>query len=170
MARPPIRILGVDPSLRATGLGLLVSEGGCLRAEEWEVVRAPPDWLHSRCLAGLYRRLLTWFRRGDVSAVALESPFGARNIQTALSLGEVRGVVLAACSEVELPVYGYAPREVKQSVAGRGGATKEQVRTLLVSILGLDRVPPLDASDALAVAVCHEHRRTQIRLGTVTPL
>ena len=160
MARPPIRILGIDPALRASGFGMICAEQGRVRAERWAVLQARRDWTHTTCLAGLHAEVLSWIGAQPVAAVALEDPFWSRNVRTAITLGEVRGVVLAACGQAGVPVFGYAPREVKQAVAGRGAATKEQVQRMLDAILGLNDTLPEDASDALAVALCHEHRRS----------
>lgn len=160
MARPPIRILGIDPALRASGFGMVCGAQGRVKAERWTVLQAHRAWTHTMCLARLHAEVLDWLGAQPVTAVALEDPFWSRNVRTAITLGEVRGVVLAACGQAGVPVFGYAPREVKQAVAGRGAATKEQVQRMLSAILGITDALPEDASDALAVALCHEHRRS----------
>ena len=103
-------------------------------------------------------------------AVAVESVFTALNVKTALRLAEMRGVVLLAAAQAQIPAHSYSPREVKASVAGFGGASKQQMQQMVSSILGLTVYPePADASDALAVALCHAHvsrARAKIAAGT----
>ncbi len=171
MPAPAVRILGFDLSLRATGYGRLSVAGSRVAGEGWGVVRAPAAWPHTRCLGRLRGEFAALLREGDPpAAVAIEGIFHCRNVRTALTLGEVRGVLLAACAEAGVPVFEYAPGEVKRSVTGRGGASKEQVARMVVSLLGLSETPPEDAADALAVALCHERHRTLLRLGARKPL
>jgi crossover junction endodeoxyribonuclease RuvC len=99
--------------------------------------------------------------------VAVEAPFTALNVKTAMMLAEVRGVVLLAAAQGRVPVESYSPREIKASVAGYGQASKEQVQVMVRSQLKLAELPqPFDAADALAVALCHIHsRRAQTRMA-----
>lgn len=91
-------------------------------------------------------------------AIAVESVFTALNMRTALKLAEVRGVVLLAAAQAKIPAHSYSPREVKASVAGFGGASKQQIQQMVRSLLNLSRCPePADVSDALAVALCHAY-------------
>ena len=110
--------------------------------------------------------------KGAPHAVAVESVFAALNVKTALKLAEMRGVVLLAAAQAHIPAHSYSPREVKASIAGFGGASKEQVQRMVTSILGLsDNAEPLDASDALAVALCHAHAsRARQRFAVATRL
>ena len=161
MPAPAARILGFDLSLRATGFGCIAVAGSRLTAEAWGVVRAPASWPHSRCLANLQEVATRLLGEGAVpEAVAIEGIFHARNVRTAITLGEVRGVVLAVCAAAGIPVFEYAPREVKQAVVGWGAASKEQVAKMVGSVLGLAEPPTTDAADALGVAICHAHQRT----------
>jgi crossover junction endodeoxyribonuclease RuvC len=105
--------------------------------------------------------------------VAVESVFTALNIKTALRLAEVRGVVLLAAAQRDIPVRSYSPREIKASVAGYGNAAKEQMQLMVRALLGMSETPePADAADALAVALCHvqaEQFRARLAVGTLRP-
>jgi len=100
-------------------------------------------------------------------AVAVESVFTSLNMATALKLAEMRGVVLLAAAQAQIPAHSYSPREVKASVAGYGAASKQQIQLMVKSLLGLSEIPePADASDALAVALCHaQASRARARLA-----
>jgi crossover junction endodeoxyribonuclease RuvC len=102
--------------------------------------------------------------------VAIEGAFFHKNAKTAMILGQARGVAIAACAARGLPIYEYAPRRVKQAVVGAGGASKDQVRQMVMAMLGLREEPQEDASDALAIAVCHLHNRTGHRALAPEPI
>ena len=158
MADDPFRVLGVDTSLRSTGVGVVEARGGRLTAVEFGTIPFPARLLHSACLSGLYAGLADILRRTSPQAVAIEGVFFARNLKTTLVLGEARGAVMAACAGAGIPIFEYAPRSVKQAVAGFGDAEKDQVRRMLMMRLGLAEEPQEDAGDALALAVCHLQR------------
>ena len=165
MPRNPVRILGIDAALRVTGLGAVESSGGACRAVEFGLVSNPASRPVSECLVRLRTGIAECIDRVRPAAVALEGIFYCRNVRTAITLGAARGAVLIACAEAGLPVYEYAPRDVKRAVTGRGGAEKAQVAHMIAAILGLERPPPEDAADALALAVCHAHAATTRALG-----
>jgi crossover junction endodeoxyribonuclease RuvC len=130
------------------------------------VIRAPASWPRSRCLTQLHDRLLELITAEQPSYVAIEGIFFCKNVKTAIILGEARGVVIATCAGMGLPVVEYAPRKVKQGVVGRGGADKHQVATMIKTLLGLPDVPQHDAADALAIAYCHaSHLRNASQIG-----
>jgi crossover junction endodeoxyribonuclease RuvC len=158
MADGPLRVLGVDTSLRSTGVGVVESKNGRLAAVEFGVIPFAARLSHSVCLAGLYAGVADILRRTAPAAAALEGAFFGLNPKTTMILGEARGVVIAACAAAGVPLYEYSPRSVKQAVAGFGGAEKEQVRRMLMLRLGLAEDPPEDAGDALALALCHLQR------------
>ncbi len=170
MARPAIRILGVDTALRCTGLGVVESTGTGLAAVAFGTVRNPAAWPHSRCLRRLHDEVGEWVARYAPEAAALEGVFFCRNARSALALGEARGAVLTACARAGLPAYEYAPSAVKQAVSGWGRAGKAQVAKMVVALLGMKETPPEDAADALALAVCHWQHRTPRELGTLKPV
>ena len=152
-------MLGVDPAVAgATGYGVVESDGrSCrmLRLGALRPTRVPrgPLATHLRDIHAMIRGLIQEFQP---HGVAIESVFTALNMKTALSLAEVRGVVLLAAAEAGIPSFSYSPREVKATVAGYGHADKRQVQQMVRAMLRLSETPePADAADALAVALCH---------------
>jgi crossover junction endodeoxyribonuclease RuvC len=162
MAGQEIRILGVDTSLRSTGYGVVSAQGNRFQAVESGAFRVPRTAPLSVCLTRLREGLIEVIDRTHPEAAAIEGIFFCKNVNTAVILGEARGVAIAACAEKGLRVFEYAPRRVKQAVVGSGSAEKEQVRKMIMSLLGLAVEPQEDAGDALALAVCHLHSRTGI--------
>lgn len=165
-----MRVLGIDASLRATGLGIVESARGGLRAVEFSVIRNAPTLSHSTCLKHIYEEMTRVLESARPAAAALEGGFYFKNARTALILGEARGVVIAACSVAGVPVYEYSPRHVKMSLTGFGGASKEQMGRMVMSVLGLKEMPPADAADALALAVCHAMDAGRLTVVQATPL
>lgn len=155
-----MRIIGIDTSLRSTGVGVVEMQGNSMKAVEYGILRISAAALLTECLAHLSREIGKWISRFKPDVAAIEGVFLNKNIKTALILGEARGAVIAACACSGLPVYEYAPRKIKQAVVGNGSAGKEQMRKMVAALLGLDKLPPEDAADALAVAICHLHNRT----------
>jgi crossover junction endodeoxyribonuclease RuvC len=116
-------------------------------------------------LLQLFNAIRGLIREVGPDAVAVEELFFSRNVTTALTVGQARGVVLLAAAEAGLPVYEYKPAEVKQALAGYGGADKRQMQEMVRMMLGLDTIPrPDDAADAVAVAICHLHSMRLRRL------
>jgi len=154
------RVLGIDASLRATGIGVVEVRGNSFSAVEQATLRSTARVRLSECLARIHRGIVDVVERTAPTTAAIESAFFCKNVKTAMILGEARGVAIEACSGLGLPVYEYAPRRVKQAVVGYGSAGKEQVRKMVMSILALEEEPQEDAGDALAVAICHLHNKT----------
>src|SRR6201981_3433500 len=153
------RVLGVDPAVAgATGYGVVAfggSTGPILRFGSLKLPARPSFDSRLRDINQLIARLVEEF---SPDAVAVESVFTALNVRTALKLAEVRGVVLLAAAQAQVPSHSYSPREVKVTVAGYGGAFQKQKQQVGSSALGLSAYPePADAADALAVALCHAH-------------
>lgn len=157
-----MRIIGLDVSLRCTGLGVIERHAGRLVPIEFGLVRNAPKLPHSTCLLTLQRDLVAALERTKPDAAAIEGGFFAKNAKTAMILGEARGVVIATCAIAGVPVFEYAPRLVKQSLTGFGAAGKTQAAKMVVTILGLREAPPEDAADALALAICHAQHLTGI--------
>lgn len=153
-----MRILGFDPGTAATGYGLVLFESGGLRLERCGVWRPPgrlPFADKLRVLSVSARALIAECRP---AAVSVETVFAAKNVASAVKLAHARGVLLAAAAENGLPVFEYEPRRVKKALVGFGQADKTQVRAMVLSLLSRQRARiPLDAADALAVAICHIH-------------
>ena len=160
MPRKPVRILGVDTSLRSTGLGVVDGSGSSMTSVECGTVKNPPKFPLSECLKCIGERVVDIIERTQPDEVAIEGIFYAKNAKTSMILGEARGIVIATCAMKGLPVYEYAPRKIKLAVVGSGSASKEQVRKMLMKLLALSEEPQEDAGDALAIAVCHLHNRT----------
>lgn len=155
-----MRILGLDPGSRVTGYGIIEQCGGHLCYIDCGTVRA--------CTASFPERLREIFEgvravvgRHGPTEVAVEAVFMHRNADSALKLGQARGAAICAALAEARPVYEYAAREVKLALVGKGGADKLQVQYMARLLLGLGKGAslPLDASDALAVAICHAHHR-----------
>lgn len=150
-----MRVLGIDPGTQVMGYGV-VDEGEGRLSHVAEGTIAPTGELAQR-LTELYDGLQEVIRTYAPDAVAMESPFYAKNMTTTLKLGQVQGVVVIAATHAALGSSSYTPMEVKSAVAGYGKATKVQVREMVKRLLGIDGPLSLDASDALAVAICHIH-------------
>ncbi|MCC7519333.1 MAG: crossover junction endodeoxyribonuclease RuvC [Verrucomicrobiae bacterium] len=150
-------ILGIDPSLRGTGWGVISADGGRLAGLAWGVLRNPPSRSVSDCLAEIHRGIAAAIAAHVPRVAAVEALFHARNVRTALVMGQARGAALVAAAEAGLEVFEYAPKRVKQGVVGVGGAAKSQVGFMIRALLGLVETPPPDAADALAVAITHAH-------------
>jgi crossover junction endodeoxyribonuclease RuvC len=154
-----LRILGIDPGSRATGYGAIDTDGTIHRLVEHGVVRSPSALSFPARLHRIHTRVLEVIDRCSPELMVVESLFHASNARSALKLGHVRGAVIVAGVSRGLPVHEYAPLEVKQAVVGYGRADKQQVQNMVTLLLKLDEPPrPDDASDALAVALCHAHQ------------
>jgi crossover junction endodeoxyribonuclease RuvC len=151
-------VLGIDPGTAITGYGLVEGEGDTLTLVAYGAITTPPDWPLPERLQHIYQELAALIEDGQPTAVAVEELFFSKNVRTALSVGQARGVVLLAAANAGLPIHEYTPLQVKQAIVGYGRATKDQVQQMVRMLLGLDSVPqPDDAADAIAVAICHIH-------------
>ncbi|HTS18477.1 MAG TPA: crossover junction endodeoxyribonuclease RuvC [Verrucomicrobiae bacterium] len=150
-------ILGIDPSLRSTGFGVIEVNGNQMTALCYGHVPNAPKILPSRCLVVIGEKVAQLIDKHQPEVVAVEGLVHVQNRQIAFTLGQVRGVVIATAAKNGLPIYEYAPRKVKQAVTGLGGAGKTQVGNMVKAVLGLPEIPQADAGDALALAICHAH-------------
>jgi len=153
--------------LQVTGWGVVLAEGEALRSLASGAIATRRQRPVEERLHQIYRELCDVIDRWGPAEVAVEDPFVAENARSALAIGEARAVALLAAAQAGLPVRPYAPAEVKLTVAGNGRSAKPQVQELVRVQLGLAAAPePMDASDALAVAICHHlRRRAEARLG-----
>jgi crossover junction endodeoxyribonuclease RuvC len=165
-----VRIIGIDTSLRSSGVGLIDVEGSALRLVEAMTLAMPAKLSHAQCLCGIDRELTALIAQHRPDVAAIEGIFFCRNVKTALTLGEARGVVIAACARAGLPVYEYSPRRVKQALVGHGAAEKDQVARMVIRLLGLKETPQEDSADALAIAICHAHAHSTIAALAPKPL
>jgi crossover junction endodeoxyribonuclease RuvC len=167
-----VRVLGVDPAAAGpTGYSVVEVSGRhftILRYGAFRVATKRQKESPGAVLCDIHALLCGLIREFSPTVVAVESIFNALNVRTALRLAEVRGVVLLAAAQHDLPVHSYSPREVKASVAGYGHADKRQMQLMVRALLSMPEIPePADAADALAVALCHlqaEQARTRFGL------
>ncbi|MBV6645668.1 MAG: crossover junction endodeoxyribonuclease RuvC [Cyclobacteriaceae bacterium] len=149
-------ILGLDPGTNVMGYGLIQTTGQQLKLIQYGVIHLSKYTGHELKLKKIFERVLNLIVEYVPDEVALEAPFYGKNIQSMLKLGRAQGVAMAAALSREIPITEYAPKKVKQSVTGNGNASKEQVAAMLQTLLGIKEAPKLlDATDALAVALCH---------------
>jgi crossover junction endodeoxyribonuclease RuvC len=159
-----VRILGLDPGTASVGYGIVDAQDGRAVAVTWSVIHtAPGDGDAAHRLQKIYRELSQLLQEYRPDAAAVEQLFFGRNITTAISVGQARGVLLLALADAGIPVAEYSPPQIKEAVSGYGNASKEQVQYMVRHLLELDEVPrPDDAADGLAVALTHFQRyRTQ---------
>lgn len=152
------RILGIDPGSRVTGIGIIEKQagkqtpvclfGGCIRLSAPEIpVRLGRLFCEIQEIVKIYRP----------TELAIEQVFVHKSVASALKLGQARGVAIAAVMSENMPVFEYAPRQIKQAVVGKGAAEKLQIQHMVKILLNLNEKPQADAADALAVALCHLH-------------
>jgi len=159
-------VLGIDPGTATTGYGLVAEDAsGEAQLVGYGIFQTKAGLPMPERLLTLYRSLSALIREAHPEALAVEEIFFSRNVTTALTVGQARGVVLLAAAEAGLPVSEYKPAEVKQALVGYGNAGKRQVQEMLRVMLGLDAIPrPDDAADAIAIAICHLHSQRLKRL------
>lgn len=172
-------VLGIDPGTAIMGYGLVghsatpdaepsgaawLSMAG-LTTPEYGALRTPAHMPLVERLPRLYNGLIELIREFQPGVVAIEELFFGRNVTTAISVGQARGVAVLAAAHCGLPIAEYTPMQIKQAVVGYGKATKDQVQNMVRMILNLETIPqPDDAADALAIAICHLHSRGQALL------
>ena len=149
-------VLGIDPGSRITGYGLINAVGhsieyvdsGCIRVEQGDL----PDRLLS-----IFSGITQLIELYSPQEMGIEQVFMARNADSALKLGQARGAAIVAAKNLEVPVFEYSARQVKQAVVGKGAADKHQVQEMVCRLLNLAKRPQVDAADALGIALCHAH-------------
>ncbi|MBE0544159.1 MAG: crossover junction endodeoxyribonuclease RuvC [Verrucomicrobia bacterium] len=148
-------ILGLDPSLRGTGFGVIRLARPCPQTLTQGTISCPPGWERSRCLARIAEVLRDVIREHQPTVAIVEGLFFAQNLQTAIIMGEARGAALAVLGEAGLEIFEIAPRKVKQAIVGYGAAQKSAVGKMVQRMLQLSEAPAPDAADALALALTH---------------
>lgn len=149
-------ILGIDPGTSVMGYGLIKVTGKKLTLLQFGVIHLKKYVGHELKLKKIFERVTSIIEDFHPDEVALEAPFYGKNIQSMLKLGRAQGVAMSAALARDIPITEYAPKKVKQSVTGNGNASKEQVASMLQTLLSIKELPKmLDATDALGVAVCH---------------
>ena len=154
-----MRVFGIDPGSARTGYGCVQTDGTQHSLVACGAIRIPLEQPFPKKLQTIHAELATLLAKHRPDFVAIENLFHAVNARSALRLGHARGVAMLAAVEAGVPIVEYTPSEVKQAVVGYGRAEKSQVQTMIQLILRLQAPPsPHDASDALAIAICHAHR------------
>jgi len=158
-------ILGIDPGSRLTGFGVIREDGRRLEYIASGCIRTPEGLLQNR-LQAVFRGVTEVIQTYQPDTMGIEQVFMAKSADSALKLGQARGAAIVAGAEAGLEVLEYSARQVKKTVTGTGAADKEQVMQMVMYLLRLVKRPQVDASDALAIALCHaHHRQTLIQLG-----
>jgi crossover junction endodeoxyribonuclease RuvC len=153
-----MRILGIDPGTVTMGYGVIESKEDKVALVECGALVSPARSPIGERLSYLYHGLLQIVSRCQPEAIAIEQPFMAKNVQSALAIGRAQAVAILAAASSGIPSYEYTPTQVKQRVADYGASSKEQIQEMVRLQLGLAQLPePSDAADALAVALCHLH-------------
>lgn len=160
-------ILGVDPSLRGTGYGVIRLARPHALALAHGTIVCPPAWEHSRCLLKICQELRTVIAEHKPTVCVMEGLFFAQNLQTALIMGQARGAAMVAAAEAGMEIYEIATRKVKQAIVGYGAAQKIAVAKMVQRMLHLEDLPSPDAADALALALTHAQEAGRYSL---TPL
>jgi crossover junction endodeoxyribonuclease RuvC len=148
-------ILGLDPSLRGTGFGIIRLARPCPETLVHGTISCAQSWERSRCLVRIVQTLRDVLKRFQPTVCVVEGIFYAQNLQTAMIMGEARGAALSAIGEAGLEIYEVAPRKVKQAIVGYGAAQKIAVAKMVQRMLALTETPAPDAADALALALTH---------------
>ena len=165
-----MRIFGIDPGSDRTGYGCVETDGSRHRIITSGAIKTATSASFPEKLLQIHTGLAALLVECRPDSVAIENLFYANNARSALKLGHARGVAMLAAVELGLPVAEYTPAEVKRAVVGYGRAEKHQVQHMVKLILGLDVAPtPHDASDALAIAICHSHSLGPVGLATPKP-
>jgi len=164
-ARSQQIILGLDPSLRGTGYGIIRLAKPFPQTLTHGTVACPANWERSRCLVKIVQTLRDVLKQFRPEVCIIEGLFYAQNLQTALIMGEARGAALATIAEAGLEIYELAPRKVKQAIVGYGAAQKLAVAKMVQRMLRLPEPPAPDAADALALALAHAQEKGRFSLG-----
>ena len=164
---PPIRILGLDPGLRATGWGVVTITGNALAFIGAGTVKAPLDGELAARLVVLHDGLTEIVRAFEPDEAAVEQTFVNRDASATLKLGQARGIALLVPARAGLSVAEYAPNAVKKTIVGAGHAEKIQIRAMVRVLLPLAKFDSDHAADALAIAICHAHHRKAAVLRVV---
>lgn len=155
-------ILGIDPGSRVTGYGVIKELNQQIEYVDSGCIRTSPEAELSQKLLQIYDGVCQLMDSFAPTEVAIEQVFMHENPSSALKLGHARGVAMVAAASHRTQIFEYSPREIKQSVVGYGAAQKSQVNHMVVQLLGLNSTPQSDAADALAIAICHYHLRSQL--------
>lgn len=162
-------ILGIDPGTVIMGYGLIEIKGTTIHLLEMNVLKLSPKNDAYEKLEKIHKKVQQLITEYKPSHFAIEAPFFGKNVQSMLKLGRAQGVAIAAAIQAGLTVHEYSPKKIKQSITGNGNAGKEQVMKMLQHLLKFEQGPAyMDASDALAVAVCHHFQQNAVTAGNTS--
>ena len=165
-----MRVVGIDPGSNITGYGIVEKNGSDLKTLKWGAIRTKRNQSFPEKLKKIYDDLCEIIKAYEPTEAVIENIFFAENARSALKLGQVRGATILAAINSGLKTAEYTPLEVKQSITGYGRADKQQVQSMVTKLLCLKEIPkPLDASDALAVAICHLHSAAFKQKCSISP-
>ncbi|MEJ7626400.1 MAG: crossover junction endodeoxyribonuclease RuvC [Ferruginibacter sp.] len=160
MQNTPKIILGIDPGTVIMGYGIIKINGSEMKLVQMDVLKLSTQKDAYEKLEKIYRKVILLIEEFKPDGFAIEAPFFGKNVQSMLKLGRAQGVAIAAAMHCGLPVCEYSPKKIKQSITGNGNADKVQVNKMLQQLLSFSENPHyMDASDALAVAVCHHFQQ-----------
>ncbi len=149
-------ILGIDPGTTIMGYGLISVTGNKIGMLALGVLKLNKYDDHALRLKLIFERVISLIEQYHPDEMAIEAPFFGKNVQSMLKLGRAQGVAIAAALSRSIPIFEYSPRKIKQSITGKGAASKEQVASMLTRLLEISEAPEtMDATDGLAAAVCH---------------
>jgi crossover junction endodeoxyribonuclease RuvC len=154
-----MRILGIDPSIRSTGYGVIETTGGKSSALAWGTIPNPASRSQAGCLLNIVETLRAVIHEHTPDEAAVEQILYVQSVRTAIAMGSARGAALIAIAEAGLPLHEYPPKSVKKASTGVGSAQKQQVGFMMRALLGLRETPAPDAADALAIALTHAQRQ-----------
>jgi len=149
-------ILGIDPGTNIMGYGIIMTKGNSIELIKMDILKLSKIENQPLKLKKIFESTLEIIEMYKPDELAIEAPFFGKNVQSMLKLGRAQGVAIAAALYKSIPIFEYSPRKIKQSVTGNGSASKEQVAAMLTNLLKIKETPEyLDATDGVAVAVCH---------------
>lgn len=167
MQKPAKIILGIDPGTLIMGYGIIEVNGQQVTMKEMQVLKLSGKKDNHQRLQLIHQKIESLIKKYKPHEFAIEAPFFGKNVQSMLKLGRAQGVAIAAAMSAGLTVTEYSPKKIKQSITGNGNADKEQVWKMLCHLLSLKEEPEyFDASDALAVAMCHYFQMNSILTNT----
>ncbi|MCI6458720.1 MAG: crossover junction endodeoxyribonuclease RuvC [Clostridium sp.] len=151
-------ILGIDPGIAIVGYGIIEYKNNKFKVIDYGAIFTPASTSTTKRLEKIYKGIDILIKNYNIDEVGIEELFFNKNVKTAITVAQARGVILLACSHNDKPIYEYTPLQVKQGVVGYGRAKKLQVQQMVEIILNLKEIPkPDDVADALAIAICHAH-------------
>ena len=154
--KPDKIIIGIDPGTNIMGYGIIHNKGNNIELITMGVIKLGKYPSHALKLKKIFERVLSLIKEYKPDEMAIEAPFFGKNVQSMLKLGRAQGVAMAAALYLDVPIFEYSPKKIKQSITGNGNASKQQVAAMLTSLMKINKAPEyLDETDGLAAAVCH---------------